>query len=212
LSPQRFNSRKEHEMRHVPLLLALAAVLAFPPVAAANHGDPYEDEQADVAFSDVTSADGGEYTVFCGGGGEPPTVESRRRPRSTATVADEACATGEAAPICRHHHFWVDAFNHVGMRLYRYNLVVRWCYNRARTRILSSSGYSERWPSHVNWFIRFADHMHGYASPLGSVSQYISTSGRFEACMRWCFRSYHPRIAIRVYATGAYRWVDWAAA
>ncbi len=198
-------------MKYVPLLLWLAAVLAFPPAAAADHGDPYEDQEAAVAYTDVTSAGGDEYTVSCGGGGTTTADRegSRRRPRSA--VANEACASGEVAPICRHWHFWVDAFNHAGMRLYRYNLVVHWCYNRARTRILSSSGYSDRWPSYVNWFIRFVDHSHGYASPLGGVSQYISTSGRFEACMRWCFRSYHPRIAVRVYATGAFRWVDWAA-
>ena len=199
-------------MRYVPLLLVLAA-LAFPPVAAADHGDPYEDEQAAVAYTEVTSAAGDEYSVSCGSG-QPP-LETERAPRRAvraSSVSDEACASGEAAPICKHWHFWVDAFNHVRMRLYRYNLVVRWCFNRARTRVLSSSGYGERWPSHVNWFIRFVDHTHGYASPLGGVSQYISTSGRFEACMRWCFRSYYPRIAVRVYATGAFRWVDWAAA
>jgi hypothetical protein len=203
-------------MRYVPLLLGLAATLAFPSVAAADHGDPYEDEQAAVAYTDVTSAGGDEYSVSCRGtGGSEPPVEAQRVARRavrTSAVTDQACASGEAAPICKHWHFWVDAFNHVGMRLYRYNLGVRWCYNRARTRVLSSSGYGERWPSHVNWFIRFVDHTHGYASPLGGVSQYISTSGRFEACMRWCFRSYYPRIAVRVYATGAFRWVGWAAA
>jgi hypothetical protein len=200
-------------MRHVPLLLALAAVLAFPPAAVADHGDPYEDEQAAVAYTEVTSEGGDEYTVSCGGS-EPPTTAERKvkRPARNSAVTDEACATGETAPICKHWLFFVDAFNHVGVRLYRYNLVAHWCYNRARTRILSSSGYSDRWPSQVNWFIRFVDHTHGYASPLGGVSQYISTSGRFEACMRWCFRSYHPRIAVRVYATGAHRWIDWAAA
>ena len=199
-------------MKYVPLLVALTAVLTFPPAAAADHGDPYEDEQAAVAYTDVTSAGGDEYSISCGAS-EPPVEAERAAKRAvrTSTVTDEACASGEPAPICKHWQFWVDAFNHAGMRLYRYNLVVRWCYNRARTRILSSSGYSDRWPSHVNWFIRFADHTSGYASPLGSVSQYISTSGRFEACMRWCFRSYHPRIAVHVYATGAYRWIDWAA-
>jgi hypothetical protein len=197
-------------MKYVPLL-ALAAALAFPAVAAAEHGDPDEDAQAAVAYTDVTDGGGDEYAVACGSG-EPVAAErTARRPARTSTVVDEACATGEAAPICKSWHFWVAAFNHAGMRLYRYNLVAHWCYNRARTRILSSSGYSDRWPSHVNWFIRFAGHPHGYASPVGGASQYISTSGWFEACMRWCFKSYYPRIAVRVYATGAYRWVDWAA-
>lgn len=198
-------------MKNVPLLVVLTAMLTFPPAAAADHGDPYEDEQAAVAYTEVTSEGGDEYTVSCGVADAPTAERKGRRPARTSPVTEAACATGEPAPICKHWHFWVDAFNHVGMRLYRYNLIVRWCYNRARTKILSSSGYSDRWPSHVNWFIRFADHTSGYASPPGAVSQYISTSGRLEACMRWCFRSYHPRIAVRVYATGAHRWVDWAA-
>jgi hypothetical protein len=200
-------------MRHVALLLALAAVLAYPPVAAADHGDPYEDEQAGVAYTNVTTAEGDEYTIACGGGEPAPSAEAQRaRFARSSSVAEEACATGEAAPICKHWRFWVEALNHVGVRLYRYNLIVRWCYNRARTRVLSSSGYSDRWPSDVNWFIRFVDHTSGYASPVGGSSQYISTSGRLEACMRWCFKSYNPRIAVRVYATGVFRWVDWAAA
>ncbi len=199
-------------MKNVPLLLALAAVLVFPATAAAEHGDPYEDEQAGVAYTGVTSDEGAEYTVNCSAEPAPTAERKARRPARNAGVVEEACATGEAAPICKHWRFWVEAYNHVGVRLYRYNLVVRWCYNRARTRILSSSGYSDRWPSDVNWFIRFVDHTSGYASPVGGASQYISTAGRFEACMRWCFKSYHPRIAVRVYATGVFRWVDWAAA
>jgi hypothetical protein len=199
-------------MRHVPLLVAIGALLVFPPAAAADHGDPYEDEQAGVAFTDVGSGGGEEYTVECGGGGLPTVDRSGGRRMRATSVAEEACASGEAAPICRAHHFWVEAYNHVGIRLYRYNLVVHWCYNRARTRIVSSSGHSDRWPSNVNWFIRFVGHASGYSSAIGNFSQYVSTSGKFDACMRWCFRSYYPRIGVKVYATGAWRWIDWAAA
>ena len=199
-------------MKHIPLLLAVVALLAFPPVAAADHGDPYEDEQAGVAFTDVTSAGGEEYTASCGGGDSTSALRKGGRPGARTAVVNEACSSGEALPICKEWHFWVEAFNHAGLRLYRYNLVVHWCYNRARTRILSSSGYSDRWPSRVNWFIRFVDHTSGYASATGGVSQYISTSAKFEACMRWCFKSYYPRIGVKIYATGSWRWVDWAAA
>jgi len=129
-----------------------------------------------------------------------PTIWGRRAPAVKATPTPSQVKES-AITYCRTYTRYREARNVLGIRLWRFNHSVYWCYNSSR---ITGTPVSWVWPSNValGW---------QYAGQIGAVQYwqsypykyYVWKQGKFKLCFSWCFQEVHPWVSHTVNQYGS---------